>query len=235
MKQNTAKKLLKKVHDDYTKIADDFSQTRKWLWPEFIFFKKYIKEGSKILDLGCGNGRFYPFLKDIKNILYLGIDNNEALITHAQNIYPSTNFVVGNLLDIPYHDKVDILFSIASLHHIPSRLLRNKSIQQLGDVLKKDGYVVITVWNLFQKRYRKYILKSLFNFIIQLGKYDWNDTFIPWGKTKINRYYHAFTPKELKKLFRENNFDIVAMFYTKKGKKTSFLKSHNICLICKKR
>lgn len=235
MKHDTAKKLLKKVHDDFSIIADDFSQTRTWLWPEFTFFKRYIKEGDTILDLGCGNGRFYPFVKDIKNISYIGIDNNEALIAHAQNIYSSTNFVVGNLLDIPFHDKANILFSIASLHHIPSLRLRNKSVQELNRVLEKGGYVAITVWNLFQKRYRKHIIKSLFNFIVHFGKYDWNDTFIPWSKTGIQRYYHAFTPLELKKLFKKNGFDIVEMFYTKKGEKTSFLKSHNICLICKKR
>jgi ubiquinone/menaquinone biosynthesis C-methylase UbiE len=235
MKQNTAKKLLKKVHDDYLTIADDFSQTRTWLWPEFTFFKKYIKEGDKVLDLGCGNGRFYPFVKNIKNISYTGIDNNETLISHAQNIYSSTNFIVGDLLRIPFCDKADIVFSIASLHHIPSPLLRNKSIQELNRVLKKNGYVVVTTWNLFQKHYIKHIIKSLFNFIVRFGKYDWNDTFIPWSNTGVERYYHAFTPGELKNLFKKNSFDIIEMFYTKKGEKTSFLKSHNICLICKKR
>ncbi len=235
MKENTAKRLLKKVHDDYLQIADDFSQTRKWLWPEFSFFKKYIKEGDTILDLGCGNGRFYPFVKDIKNISYTGIDNNEALIAHAQKIYSSTNFLVGDLLHIPFNRKADILFSIAALHHIPSLELRNKSIRELNRVLKKNGYAVITVWNLFQKRYRKHVLESLFNFIVRFGKYGWNDTFIPWGDGKVKRYYHAFTPKELKILFQKNGFDIIEMFYTRKGEKTSFLKSHNICLVCKKR
>lgn len=235
MKQDTAKKLLKKVHDDYLEIAEEFSQTRKWLWPEFIFFKKYIKKGDKVLDIGCGNGRFYSFVRNIENTFYTGIDNSEALITYAQKIYPSTNFIVGDLLNIPYNDKADILFSIASFHHIPSSNLRNKSIQELRRVLKKDGYAIITVWNLFQKRYRKHIIESLFNFIVHFGKYDWNDTFIPWNRTKIRRYYHAFTPHELKKLFKKNGFDIIEMFYTQKGKKTSFLKSHNICLVCKKK
>lgn len=235
MRRNTAKKLLKKVVEDYSKIADDFSQTRTWLWPEFSFFKKYIKPGDKVLDLGCGNGRFYPFVKDIKNISYLGIDNNPDLIKHAQKIYSSAKFVVGDLLDIPYSDHADILFSIASFHHIPSFELRNKSIQELHRVIKKNGFVVITVWNLFQKRYRKRVIKSLYNFMIHFGRYDWNDTFIPWSKTGVKRYYHAFTPRELKKLFIKNGFDIVEMFYTRKGKKTSFLKSHNICLVCRKK
>jgi tRNA (uracil-5-)-methyltransferase TRM9 len=235
MNKDTAKKLLKKVHDDYTNIASEFSQTRQRPWQDFSLFKPYIKSGDSIVDVGCGNGRLYTFLRDISDISYTGIDNNEALIKHAQKNYSSTNFLVADLLDLPRGVKYDILFSIASLHHIPSQELRNKSVREMNQILKKNGTVIITVWNLFQKRYRKHIIRSLFNFFIQFGRYDWNDTFIPWGKSGIKRYYHAFTPGEIKKLFTENGFIVKKILYTKKGRTVPFLKSHNICLICKKR
>lgn len=235
MKTDTAKELLQKVQEDYLKIAEDFNKTRKYPWPEFKYFKKHINKNDTILDLGCGNGRLYEFIKDIDGINYIGIDNNSTLTGIAQKNYPSAKFVVGNLLDIPYSGKADCALSIASLHHIPSRLLRTKSIREIHDKLKNDGIFIITVWNLFQKAYIKYVIKSLYNFIVQFGKYDWNDTFIPWGKTGTQRYYHAFTPSELKKLLRKNGFSIIDMFYTKKGEKTSFFNSHNICVICRKK
>lgn len=235
MNKNTAKKLLKKVREDYTQIASEFSQTRQRPWKDFSLFKPYINPGDKIADIGCGNGRLYSFLSKIPNISYTGIDNNETLIKFAQKNYSSTHFLVADLLNLPRGVKYDILFSIASLHHIPSQELRNKSVREMNQILKKDGTAIITVWNLFQKRYRKHIFKSLFNFIVQLGRCDWNDTFIPWGKGEVNRYYHAFTPRELKKLFSANGFIVEKILYTKKGHIVPFLKSHNICLICKKR
>lgn len=235
MKPDTAKKLLEKVKQDYKTIAPEFDKTRKYPWPEFEYFKKYIRKNDTILDIGCGNGRLYDFFNNFTKINYIGIDNNHALIKLAQKNYPSANFLVGNFIDIPPIRKSNIALAIASLHHIPSRHLRKKSIREINKNLKNDGLMIITVWNLFQRTYLKYVIKSLYNFIIQLGKYDWNDTFIPWGKTGVKRYYHAFTPFELKNLLKNNGFCVIEIFYTRKGKKTSFFNSHNICIICRKK
>ena len=48
MNENRAKKLVKKVESDYDKIADHFSNTRKYLWPEMKEWQGYIKNGQKI-------------------------------------------------------------------------------------------------------------------------------------------------------------------------------------------
>jgi alkylated DNA repair protein alkB family protein 8 len=224
MKASTAKELLKKVQKDYEAIAEEFSKTRQYAWPEFLHFKKYINEGNTIVDLGCGNGRLYDSVKDLKNIKYIGIDNNKKFIQLAQKKYSSTQFVIGDALNIPLNKEADIVLSIASLHHIASSRLRKKCVQEIRKIVKKDGYVIVTVWNLFQKRYMKYIIKSLINYFVQFGKYDWNDTFIPWGDSGINRYYHAFTTRELKKLFESNGFEVVELF-----------KTNNICLVCRKK
>jgi len=232
MKQKTAKELLKKVEHDYEKIAQEFSETRKWLWPEFDFFKKYVKKDQLILDVGCGNGRLYEFFE---NVDYIGIDNNKEFIKIAQKNYSSAKFVIDNLVKFSSGYQADLIFSIAAFHHIPSKVLRKKSIHNLKDNLNENGIIILTVWNLFQKRYIKAVIKALFRFIIQFGKYDWNDTFIPWGKSGVKRYYHAFTPNELKNLFKNKGFEILEMFYTRKGQKVSFLKSHNICLVCRKK
>jgi SAM-dependent methyltransferase len=232
MKAKTAKELLEKVEADYSKIASEFDETRKWLWPEFDFFKKHLKNDLTILDFGCGNGRLYEFFEKVN---YIGIDNNKEFIKIAQKNYPSAKFVLGNLIQMPSTYQADLIFSIASFHHVPSLVLRKKSIHVLKQNLKHDGLLILFVWNLFQKKYIKYIFKSIFKFVITFGKYDWNDTFIPWGKSDVKRYYHAFTPNELKRLFNKNGFEILEMFYTRKGKKVSFLKSHNICLVCKKK
>ena len=235
MKEKTAKELLKKVKEDYEKIAEEFDNTRRWLWPEFDFFKPYIKKGQTILDVGCGNGRLYELIREFDDINYTGIDNNERLIKLAQKNYTRTQFVVDDLLSFDKSYIADLMFSIAAFHHLPSVELRKKTIRNLKRNLKDDGVLILTVWNLFQKKYKKQVIKAFFRYIFTLGKYDWNDTFIPWGKTGVKRYYHAFTPRELWSLFENNGFEIIEMFYTKKGKKVDFVNSHNICLICKKK
>jgi len=190
MKEKTAKDLLKKVKKDYSSIADEFSNTRNHSWPEFELTKPYLK--GKIVDLGCGNGRLYEYLKEKsinkeEKIDYIGIDNNENFLNIAKKKYKNAKFLYGDLLSIPINENsANTIISIAAFHHIPSKVLRKKSVQEIRSKLCSDGIVILTVWNLFQGKYIKYALKSLFKFFIQFGKYDWSDTFIPWSKTKWN-------------------------------------------------
>jgi len=46
--------------------------------PEYPFIEKWITEGSKVIDLGCGNGSLLKTLKDKKNISEFGIEISES-------------------------------------------------------------------------------------------------------------------------------------------------------------
>ena len=230
--------LHQKTIQDYDQIAPYFSQTRQFLWPEFKLFEKHLKPDLTILDLGCGNGRLSKLIIK-KGCQYIGIDNSKGQIKEAQKQFPDQKFILGDLTKIPLEDEsIDQIWCIAAFHHLPDKPSRTKALQEMKRVLKKDGLIVMTNWNLFQKKYQKFILKSVWNFIKTFGeKYAWNDTFIPWkngNKKIVDRYYHAFLPCELEKLFPQNSLQIINKFYCKKGQKVSFLKSHNICHILKK-
>lgn len=220
MDEKTVKTLLKKVVDDYDNIANEFDTTRKREWKEFEEFLPYIKDGQSIADIGCGNGRFYAFLKKSqthhginKKINYTGVDNSKKLLEIAKKEH-KTNFIYGDLLKIPLEDKTqDIVVSIAALHHIPTEKLRKKAISNLHKILKKDGTLIITVWNLHQPKYKKYIGKN----------FGPQDSLIPWGKSGIERYYYAFKPDELKGLLKEK-FEVI-----------KFYKGNNFVFICRKK
>ena len=149
-----AKKISEDTRRNYNLIADDFSRTRRNLWPELSFLKEYVENGDKILDLGCGNGRLAELFKD-KEIEYIGIDNSEKLIELAKNRYAAEKirFIATDGVNLPFPENYfDKIFSIAVLHHIPSRELRLKFLSEARRVLKKDGIAVFTVWNLWQKK-----------------------------------------------------------------------------------
>ena len=53
-----------KTAEDYNLIAEQFSRARPRIWNEMRFlFNDYLIEGEKVLDLGCGNGRFYELFE----------------------------------------------------------------------------------------------------------------------------------------------------------------------------
>lgn len=234
MDKQTADKILEKVKSDYEATAKEFSDSRSYLWEELKQFEKFVKNGMNILDIGCGNGRLYEIFK-VKNIKYTGIDNCALLIKFAQEKHPEVNFQVGEALNLKFEDnKFDMVFAIAFLHQIPSQELRTKVLQNINRVLKKDGLLIMTNWDLWQPSYLRYILKNNLKKLIGLSELDFNDALIPWRRSGINRYYHAFTKKGLANSLIQTNFQIQDQYYVKKGKKANWLTGYNLVTIARK-
>lgn len=240
MRQKKAKKVLEQVKQTYDTIAAEFSETRHKVGKDFDLFTPYVQPGQLIVDLGCGNGRLLWFLSQIsKNwpqptYHYLGIDNSEHVLKEAKKLFPDENFIKGDQLNIPIeNNEVDVLFNIRAFHHLPHRSHRLMALGEMKRVLKKDGILIITVWNLWQPRYLHHILKGLLRSIITMGAYSPSDTFIPWGK-KAKRYYHAFVPGELKKLIENIGFELIECFGQKNGERVPFSKSRDIVIVARK-
>jgi len=218
MDREYAEYLLKKTKEDYNLIAEDFSNKRENIWEETEFlFDDYLSKGMKILDLGCGNGRYYPVFK-AKKIDYSGIDNSEQLINIAKEKYPEAKFKLGDALNIPFSDNFfDRVYSIAVLHHIPSKELRIQSLKEIRKVLKNNGLLILTVWKFHELKEFYFLIKYTILKLIMKSKLDWNDVFEPWGR-KAQRYYHWFSRKELEKLAMEAGFKVKKMGIVKNRK-----------------
>ena len=194
--------MLAKVRSDYRIIAREFSKTRSGPWPEFSSFLKMMRREYgrgkifRLLDAGCGNGRLCDFLKN-EPLIYTGLDNNRALLKIARKIHPDAKFILEDAVKLPFPArKFSAVWCIAVLHHLPDEKLRLAALKEIKRVLVPGGFFAITVWNLWQKKYRKYIDKKT------------GDALIPWkaGKKVVNRFYHAFTQKQLRGFLRGAGF-----------------------------
>ena len=237
MQKQYAQKLIQKTKQDYQKLAKEFSATRAFPWQELKDLVKYVKPGQKILDAGCGNGRFFQLLRS-KKIDYLGIDNCHALIKEAQQKYPFNNFRINDLLNLKFKKNTfDIIFCIAALQHIPSKKFRFQILQDFYHILKPNGYLIMTNWNLWQKKYFWSTLKySISSFCNRCKELNLKDVYMPWKARFgiVDRYYHAFTPKELNKLLQNSGFKIKKSYYVKKGQKSNWRNGYNLCTVVKK-
>lgn len=225
MKKKFIEFLLKKVPSDYNTVSQTFANSRNKAWAEFELYNQACFKGANVLDLGCGNGRLFFSLKD-KHINYIGLDNSSGLLQQAQENLEGekVKLIDGDFLNIPLPDNsIDLVCAVASFHHLPSTEIRLKALKEIQRVLKPNGKVFISVWNLYQKKYLRFVLESIF----RLGRYDFGDTFIKLGGVK--RYYHAFTPLSFVRLISKSNFRIVSKHYYKNTQKSSsFLKSQNM-------
>jgi len=224
-----AKFILEKTKENYNLIAKEFSATRKEIWEELEFLFKDLKEGEKILDLGCGNGRWYRVFKE-KKVDYFGVDNSEKLIEIAKENFPEAKFFVGDALNLPFPENFfDKVYSIALLHHIPSEEFRIKVLNEAKRVLKRGGILILTCWKIHRLREIFALLKYTFLKLIGRSKLDFKDIFLPWGK-KVLRYYHCFSKKELENLVKKAGFEILesGVVKNKRGNRKNYY------LICKK-
>ena len=230
MDKDYALYLLKKTRQDYDLIAEQFSNTRRFIWKGFESLADYLLPKDKVLDLGCGNGRLLQIFRDME-IGYTGVDSSEKLIAIAKQTYPNDTFQVAEAIDLPFSpNSFDKVFSVAVLHHIPSEKLRIKFIEEAKRVLKPEGLLVLTVWDLWKKpgtflKTAKFVLLKIFG----KSKLDFKDIFVPWQK-KTDRYIHCFTKGELKKLVRKTGMKI---------KETGILKipgtqNYNIYIVAEK-
>lgn len=236
MRKKESDHIIEKVREAYDAIAPSFDSSRKVLWNEFSGFAELLKPGQKVLDVGCGNGRLIDAFKG-KKIDYSGIDQSGELLKRARRHHPEAVFFEMDMQTLDFPDKTfDALFSIASFHHLPGLKKRKQAVAEMRRVLKKDGLLVLTVWNLFQWKYFWNFIKAIFLFSIHFGtKHAWNDLWIKWNDRRVMRYYHAFLPNELKRLFRSSDWAMEDFFFTRKGVRVQFLRSYNICLILRKK
>ena len=203
----------------YDLIAGDFSRKRQGLWPELLPFAGYVKPGGRVLDVGCGNGRLRALFKDM-DVRYTGVDNSNKLLRLAKENQElrikNQEFAVTDALALPFGDnRFDAVFSVAVLHHIPSDKLRLKFLREAGRVLRDDGALVVTVWNLRRLKFLKYRVRALLNKKLGPG-----DILYPWkneeGETVLERYFHCFAKGELVRLFKKAGFRIEEAGFTKK-------------------
>ncbi|MDD4607356.1 MAG: class I SAM-dependent methyltransferase [Patescibacteria group bacterium] len=220
MQKNKVKNLISKTRQDYELIANHFSQTRVKPWPEMLEFKKYVQSNDKILDLGCGNGRLIQVFTDL-NIDYTGIDISANLIKLARVNYPASNykFLVGDMTQsLPLEDKkFDAVFCIAAFQHIPDVDLRQQVLKEIKRIIKPGGYLIMTNWNL--RKWNLIFKYKLWHLLLNFKSknLEKGDTLIPWKLQNkiIQRYYHAFTLKELERLFKYTSWQIIKQYKIK--------------------
>ncbi len=229
-----AKKIIDQNKKVYDIIAPLFAQTRQNLWNDIKMSESYIKDNMSVLDIGCGTGRLYQLFKKFQpcdaaqgsGVRYIGIDQSEGQIAVAKKEFPEAEYVIGEMTKLSFDaESFDMIYCIATFHHLPNHDLRLKALHEMRRVLKPGGYIIMTNWNLQSDSVKKVVKKGKL-------KQNGQDFIVPWvhaqGKILGERYYYAFTPGELEELFAEVGLTIEKQYYSHKGKEAPITRPGNI-------
>jgi len=222
MRKETINRILNETESGYDQMAEKFSHTRKNFWGDLAFIADYISDGDKILDYGCGNGRLLEILKD-KRIEYVGVDVSQKLIDLAKAKYPDRGesfSKISSLASLAFPaDFFNRIISVAVFHHFPEKYARDMA-QELFRITRPGGTVVITVWNLWQKKRRKNIFNpsAFFGKIFQVGEYrgyGFGDILVPFQNNQggiFKRYHRVYTRSSLSVIFLSAGFEVEKCF-----------------------
>ena len=216
----------------YNAIADQFSGTRDYLWEDLKGLAQYVKAGESVLDLGCGNGRLYQLFEK-NQVVYTGTDQSEGLLTLAREKFPEATFVISEMTELPFNDNsFDSIWAMASFHHIPTKALRIKGIQELERILKPGGRIVMLNWNMYGEWVQKKVASGAYT------EETPGDFIVPWRdgskKNYGDRYYHGFTTEEIEELTTHTNLTIAEQYYVKMSEKSNKSDGDNLVTVLQK-
>ena len=101
----------------------------------------------RMIDVGCGTGRFLDFVKQAwPRLPVLGVDLSQAYVRHARRHlerWSCVNLVVANGEAIPAHDNsCDAVTSVFMFHELPPKV-RRTVIGEAARVLKPGGRLIL--------------------------------------------------------------------------------------------
>lgn len=102
-------------------------------------------KGKKVLDVGCGNGRFLDVLSRAGAECY-GFDLSYSVESAYKNLGNRENvyIVQADLNNNPFKSEIfDVVYSIGVLHHTPSV---EKAVSDIAELVKPGGMLAIWVY-----------------------------------------------------------------------------------------
>jgi len=119
-----------------------------WMDDNYKMLAGYCKKGTVVLDLACGDGRLYYYLKarGVKEIV--GLDISLSAIKLAERL-TKMRCMVGSMVDIKkiFAGRLfDIVICSASFQYLETEELR-RTLNGINSILRKDGLLVFSYPN----------------------------------------------------------------------------------------
>lgn len=187
----------------------------------YIF--KYFSPSARILEAGCGSGRYVKYLCE-KGYDCVGIEYSKATVDKVKSKWPELDIIEGDVEKMPYPDNTfKGIISIGVIEHFEDG--PEKVLAEMQRVLEPEGVALITVpclnWlrrlkgplcgitHMFRANpvLRKMLRKKPLDHCgwnLYSRKYKWH-AFPEWGKFSEYR----FTRQQFEDVLREARFEIL--------------------------
>ncbi len=219
----------------YAQQATAFAETRDHPWPGWNRAWQHvdIKERLRLLDMGCGAGRFARFLGEqtgATRIDYIGIDASVALLERARGEsgglasadFRCADWVENSPEECLPDGAFDYVALLGVLHHVPGHAQRCALLRTLSERLSPGGALVVTAWRFaaedIKARFQERIVSweewnQNNNSVLDLSQLESGDFLLRWGSGKeLVRYCHYADEQEVARWLRDLPAEVVDEF-----------------------
>jgi cyclopropane fatty-acyl-phospholipid synthase-like methyltransferase len=124
--------------EDYIDMVKDYDGT------ELIeILKKYLKNGSSLLELGMGPGKDLDILREYYKVT--GSDSSQIFVNRYKKIHPELEILQIDATDIKIQQKFNCIFSNKVLIHLTKEECK-LSFKQQKNILNPKGILFHTFW-----------------------------------------------------------------------------------------
>jgi len=183
-----------RLRETFDAIASSFDETRREPWEDVAEFIEG-HGGTLALDLGCGNGRHLPLLRDRFDAA-VGMDFSRSMLELS-----APPVVRGDLSALPFADScADCVLCIAAVHHVPTHDGRLAALDEIARVLRDGGEALVSVWAIEHPKF-----DGVRDEIRSAG----GDFYVPWkrGDEERDRYYHIYDRDGFEALVADSALD----------------------------
>jgi len=185
---------------------------KEWFKEEKEFLLRNIKKDSKILEVGCGDGRSLNDLLEIsENLTGLDIDEKAVKIAKEKfSRYQKVKIVLGDARNLPFKEK---LFDYITCIGTFANFGEDKFIvlNEIKRVLKDDGKIIISVYS-NESLKERVALYNKFGFKIKRIEKDGRVIF---DDVKTEGISEQFSEKQLRDIASKSNFNVDKVIKTK--------------------
>jgi len=209
------KEVLKKYFNEevgFKRVKYDYDVNYK-AYPELFEALNSIKN-KNVLSLGCGTGREIKFLVKNKNKV-VGVDFAENVIKSSKKIEPNAKYYCMDAVGYLDNQKYDYILGLNGFfNYITTKEKRKRLAENMKQMLKENGEIRIGLNLINLKDKFKLIVTPIIALILgEYSDYSFGDIYYRKPNDEGEKVYfvktHLYTKKELKRLFKNMEFEFI--------------------------